>query len=172
MFIAVDGYNFIKQIHELRHLELIELQKARERLVEKLARYKRLKGHTIAVVFDGTQGGRLSGSRGRSQGIEIIFSKPGEKADDVLKRLAAEKHGGVTVVTSDREVALFAEKRGAVIIPVFDFAQKMEMAQFSSLKGTEKEEFSFARPIAPNKKGPSHRLSKNRRKAAKVAGKL
>jgi len=172
MFIAIDGYNFIKQSPELRRLEHIELQKAREGLIERLAEYKRLKGHAITVVFDGGPQGTLVQQRERSRGIEIIFSKPGEKADDVLKRLAAEKREGITVVTSDRDVALFAAKKGAITIAVSDFAEKMEMAQAQVWKGGKSEILSPDRPVAPVKKGPSHRLSKSQRKAAAAAKKL
>ena len=172
MFIAIDGYNFIKQSPELRRLEQIELQKGREGLIERLAQYKRLKGHAITVVFDGAPQGTLVERRERSRGIEIIFSKPGEKADDVLKRLSAEKRGGITVVTSDRDVALFAAKKGAIAIPVADFAEKMETAQVDSWKGGKSEIRFPDRSAAPVKKGPSHRLSKSQRKAAAAAKKL
>jgi predicted RNA-binding protein with PIN domain len=172
MFIAIDGYNFIKQAPGLRRLEQIELQKAREGLIDQLAQYKRLKGHSIIVVFDGWQAGSLAGHRERSKGIEVIFSKPGDKADDVLKRLSAEKRGGITIVSSDRDVALFAEKKGAAAIPVSDFAEKMEMARFYALKGGERETAVSDRPIAPAKKGPARRLSKAQRRGASKAKKL
>lgn len=172
MLLAIDGYNFIKQSPELRRLEQMELRKAREGLVERLAHYKRLKGHAITVVFDGGPQGTGGGHREHSRGIQVIFSKPGEKADDVLKRFAAEKRGGVTVVTSDRDVALFAEKKGAIAIPVSDFAEKMEMARFYEMKGNEYEPLSADRSIAPDKKGPSRRLSKSRRKATAAIKKL
>jgi predicted RNA-binding protein with PIN domain len=165
MLIAIDGYNFIKQSPKLRKLEQVELQKAREGLIERLAHYKRLKGHPITVVFDGGLQGTSTGHRELSRGIEVIFSKPGEKADDVLKRLSAEKGGGVTVVTSDRDVTLFAAKKGAITIPVSDFAEKMEMAQFYALKGSKNEALSAHRSISSTKKGPSRRLSKSQRKA-------
>ena len=172
MFIAVDGYNFIKQSPDLRKLEQIELQKAREGLVERLARYKRVKGHLITVVFDGWQEGRLAAHRERSRGIEIVFSKAGEKADDVLKRLAAEKKGGALVVTSDRDVASFAEKKGAGVISASDFAEKMEMARFYDLKGGAEEEEPRDRSVAPDKKGPSRRLSKSQRRRVATSKKL
>ena len=172
MLLAIDGYNFIKQSPELRRLEQMELRKAREGLIERLAQYKRLKGHTITVVFDGGPQGTGGGQRENSRGIRVIFSRTGEKADDVLKRLAAEKGGGVTVVTSDRDVALFAEKKGAIAIPVPDFAERMEMARFYDLKGNENETLSADRSIAPTKKGPSRRLSKSRRKATAAIKKL
>ena len=172
MFIAIDGYNFIKQSPELRRLEQIDLQKAREGLIEQLAQYKRFKGHSITVVFDGSQAGSLAQQRERSKGIEVIFSRPGEKADDVLKRFAAEKRGGITIVTSYRDVALFAEKKEAAAVPVSGFAEKMEMARFYAMKGATREATVSDRPIAPAKKGPARRLSKTQRRAASKAKKL
>ena len=172
MLILLDGYNFIKQSPDLRKLEEVELQKAREGLIERLARYKRVKGHPITVVFDGWQEGRAAGHRERPRGIEVIFSRVGEKADEVLKRMAAEKKGGVLVVTSDREVASFAEKKGAGVISASDFADKMEMARFYDLKGGAEEGASLDRPVAPDKRGPSHRLSKSRRRVMAAAKKL
>jgi hypothetical protein len=172
MLIAIDGYNFIKQSPELRKLEQIELQKAREGLIEDLARYKRVKGHSILVVFDGGQQGRAGEKGGSSRGIQVVFSRPGEKADDVLKRLAAEKRDGILLVTSDREIAGFAEKKGAKVLPVWDFAEKMEMAQYFAAKGSAGEDRSPDRAIAPEKKGPSRRLSKSRRKTLSAAKKL
>jgi len=172
MFLVLDGYNFIKQSQELRRLEQIELQKAREGLIDQLAQYKRLKGHSITVVFDGWQHGRMAGHRERSRGIEVIFSKVGEKADDVLKRLAAEKKDGVLIVTSDQEVASFAEKKGSSVVSAADFEEKMEMARFYDLKGGGGEEILPDRPVAPDKKGPSRRLPKSKRKGIAAAKKL
>lgn len=172
MLIALDGYNFIKQSPELRRLEQVELQKARQGLIERLVQYKRVKGHSIAVVFDGWQEGKTSGHRERISGIEVIFSRVGEKAGEVLKRLAGEKREGVMVVTSDRDIAFFAEKKGAGVLSVSDFAEKMEMARFHDLKGGREEETSSYRPVAPEKKGPSRRLSKSRRRVLASTKKL
>ena len=172
MLIALDGYNFIKQSPELRRLEQIEMQKAREGLIDQLTQYKRLKGHSITVVFDGWQQGRVAGHPERSRGIGVVFSKAGEKADDVLKRLAAEKKGGILIVTSDQEVASFAEKKGSHVVSAADFAEKMDMARFYDLKGGGGEETLPDRSVAPGKKGPSRRLSKSKRKGIAAAKKL
>lgn len=165
MHIAVDGYNFIKQSPSLRALERVDLQKAREKLIEILAEYKRFKGHAITVVFDG------AGQFGRGiyheqqRGIAIIYSKAEEKADDVLKRMAAEKKKGIVVVTSDREIAHFAEKKGAATISIEEFNMRIEMARLYAFKGEVEEKDSAPRPLAPQKKGPAHRLSKRKRRA-------
>jgi predicted RNA-binding protein with PIN domain len=166
MLIAIDGYNFIKQSPTLRRLEQVELQKAREGLIEQLRNYKRLKGHSFIVVFDGRQERSWAEHRGRSGGIDVIFSRPGEKADEVLKRLASEKREGITVVTSDRDVASFAEKKGAIAVSAADWAEKMDMARFYAVKGAKEDLSAGIRPVAPQKKGPAHRLPKTKRKAA------
>jgi uncharacterized protein len=172
MLLAIDGYNFIKQTPDLRRLEQVELQKAREGLIEQLSRYKKIKGHSILVVFDGWQTGRAAGSRERSRGIEIVFSRSGEKADDVLKSLAAAKREGVTIVTSDNDVAFYAEKKGSAVISVGEFGDKMEMAKYYDQKGGVEESDSIRRFTNTVKKGPPRRLSKSARKALAKGAKL
>lgn len=164
MHIAVDGYNFIKQSPSLRALEKIDLQMAREKLIEILADYRRFKGHRITVVFDGTQQLSKGIYQEQQRGIGIIFSKAGEKADDVLKRMANEKKKGIVIVTSDREIAQFAEKKGATSISIEEFNARLEMARLYSFKGEEEKDHR-SRSLAPQKKGPSHRLSKIKRRA-------
>jgi predicted RNA-binding protein with PIN domain len=172
MRIAIDGYNFIKGVAGYQRLERVDLQKARERLIEDLARYKRIKGHSVTVVFDGIGDGGPAGGRQRPRGIEVIYSRGGEKADEILKRLAEERRSGLMVVTSDREVALFSEKKGASVLPVADFAAKMEMAQFYDLKGGGADGPPDERTVARSKKGPARRLSKANRRHSTAARKL
>ncbi len=164
MHIAVDGYNFIKQSPSLRALEKVDLQEARQKLVKLLAEYKRIKGHSITVVFDGMQEISRGIQKERQSGVEIIFSRSGEKADDVLKRMAAEKKKGIVIVTSDREIAHFAEKKGAASISIEDFNMRLEMARIFSFKGEEEKDSGY-RPLSPHKKGPAHRLPKSKRRA-------
>jgi len=172
MLIAVDGYNYIKQSPDLRRLEQVELQKAREGLIAQMARYKRMKGHTIIVVFDGWQTGGLAGRRERSRGIEVLFSRAGEKADEVLKRLAAEKREGITIVTSDNGIAFEAEKKGSPVISAEDFAERVAMADFYDLKGGSEETETLGRGVDTTRKGPSRRLPKSQRKVLAARRKL
>ena len=82
----------------------------------------------ITVVFDGWQGGWSTEKRERKKGIELVFSKLGEKADEVIKRLAREKGAGATVITSDREISRYAERMAVAVIPSDQFKEKMENA--------------------------------------------
>jgi hypothetical protein len=172
MLLAIDGYNFIKQSPNLRRAEQIELRKAREGLIEELARYKRLKGHAILVVFDGRQVGGPADRREKARGIEVVFSRAGEKADDVLKRMAEEKREGITIVTSDNEVAYHSGKCGSPVISAAEFGERMAMAKLFDLKGGPEDSEPSGRGVDTHKRGPSRRLPKSQRKNLAARRKL
>ena len=169
MLLAIDGYNIIKQSPELRRLEQIELQKAREGLIEELARYKRLKGHAILVVFDGWQGGWGTEKRERQKGMDLVFSKRGEKADEVIKRMVKEKGAGVVVVTSDREISRFAERMSVSAVSSEQFLERMENRVFE-VPGERFAEEEEERGQA--KRGLSRRPSKKERRARRILKKI
>ena len=89
MHIIVDGYNLIRQSDVLRGHERQSLEAGRKALIRGLAQYKRLRGHRITVVFDGWEGGSPLEERDLAGGVAIIYSRLGEKADEVIKRLVA-----------------------------------------------------------------------------------
>ena len=80
----------------------MELQAGREALLELLAQYRSRSHHRITVVFDGWQHGDLKESRDRHQGMLIIYSRRGERADEVIKRLLHQERERALVVTSDQ----------------------------------------------------------------------
>jgi hypothetical protein len=162
MRVIVDGYNFIRQSPELSRIESQGLEAARRELVRRLSDYRHRKGHQIVVVFDAAEGIYSSQRQEWSHGISIAYSKRGETADEVIKRLASTGREGVVVVTSDRELAIFAEKQGSTTIRSDEFEQKMIrptvlLAQ-DDLPEEEEEDRSGQR-----KKGNPKRLPKARR---------
>ncbi len=78
----------------------------------KLAVYKRKKGHRITVVFDGWQGGSVEEERDRYENIGIIYSRQGERADEVIKRIIDQTAEETIVVSSDREIASYVTPAG------------------------------------------------------------
>ena len=89
MHLIIDGYNVIRQSLELQLLDARELEAGRTALLARLAAYRERHRHKITVVFDGWLGGDLKETRDRHQGMLIIYSRRGEKADEVIKRLLA-----------------------------------------------------------------------------------
>ncbi len=111
--IIVDGYNLIHRAALLRPGPDRTLREARDKLVNLLSwAVGRGEAHFL-VVFDGAEGMAEDESQGR---VEVRFSRPPRKADDVIRELVEERvgHGPrVTVVTADLEVARHARAMGA-----------------------------------------------------------
>jgi predicted RNA-binding protein with PIN domain len=167
MHLIIDGYNFLHVSRSLINLNSIQLQRERERLIDRLSTYQKLKPCGVTVVFDGWQEGWSTETREKKKGIEVIFSKRGEKADEVIKRLAKEKGSGAIVITSDRDVARFAQRMDVAVIPSEQFRERLEGGSSDTFEESPEEE---EREI--KKKGPSRRLSKREKRARAASRKL
>ena len=113
--IIVDGYNVILGTPQLKPGEGRTLREARTKLVNLLAWAFAPGGAQFIVVFDGAEGVTGGGHEGR---IEVRYSRPPQKADDVIRELVedrVQKVERLTVVTSDLEVARHARAMGADI---------------------------------------------------------
>lgn len=111
--VIVDGYNLVLRHPQLKPGPDRTLAEAREKLVNLLSWAVGSGEARFLVVFDGA--GVRSRDTGRGR-VEIAFSRPPEKADDLIRRLVEERVGRVerlTVVTSDLEVARHARAMGA-----------------------------------------------------------
>lgn len=151
LHLVIDGYNLL---HASSNGAFGDIEAERERLIDGLAAYRRLKRVRLTAVFDGIASGRLSRSREMRSGIEVVFSRDGEEADRILKELAREKKGSATIVTSDRDVASCAEAAGAVVIGSEEFRRLLDIALYEDLKGVETQD---EEETVREKKGPSRR---------------
>lgn len=166
LHILIDGYNLIRQSPALSDIDRRSLEQGREALLERLASYRRVKHHTITVVFDGADADIHMERRTRWKGISVVFSRPGELADGVIKRIVTRERERAVVVSSDREVADFAAEHGAATIGSVEFENKMRMAVHPDLDLMDfngEEEVGWA--PTTKKKGPSRRLPKRERQS-------
>src|SRR2546426_4811424 len=97
----IDGYNVIRCDPDRRAEEAESLEAGRTALLRLVARAARAGGDRFTVVFDGAPASRPAPAGGQ---VEVIFSRPPEKADDVLARLARQLGAGSAVGTSDPAV--------------------------------------------------------------------
>ena len=173
LHLIIDGYNLIRQSPELLRHEKKGLEKGRAMLLRSLMAYQRIKHHVITVVFDGWAEGDFFERRSMEGGIEIVFSRRGERADEVIKRRAAQKKGEVTVVTSDRDLGYSCALEGGTIVSSPEFLAKMEYVQYSHQKG-EVNEKEDNKPYlrSTKKKGPSKRTPKSFRHRQSLLKKL
>lgn len=168
MHLLIDGYNLLHADRILTPLNPIELQQERDRLVNQLSAYRSLKPMEITVVFDGWQSGWPTERREKRKGIELVFSKLGEKADDVIKRLMREKGAAVTLISSDRELSRYAEKMAVAAVSSAQFKERMESTLMRGRQTLENEEENRGE----KKKGPSRMLSKREKRMRSALKKL
>jgi predicted RNA-binding protein with PIN domain len=124
--LIIDGYNLAFASGKIRPALIKEKQRGRQLLIELLAGYKKAFGGDITVVFDGAEGREQKADRER--GIRIVYSKPPQNADRVIKDKAAllKKTRPVTVVTSDRELAHYVRGRQVEVVGSGEFLKRME----------------------------------------------
>lgn len=168
--IVIDGYNVIRQSDRLIDLEAISLEEGRKGLIKMLAAYRKSKGHSITVVFDGWESDNIGSSGERLQGIEVIYSGRGEKADDLIKKMADKLRDKIVVVTSDRDIATHVMKKGAVVIPSHEFEMKLALAEVGDEEyGDYADDEDEDSRVGSRKKGPARRRSKEeKRKKGKL----
>jgi hypothetical protein len=169
MHLIIDGYNLLHIAHSLTRLDSTQLRQERDRLINQLSAYQKLKPSAITLVFDGWLGGWTTEQREVKRGIEVIYSRLGEKADEVIKRLVRETGSAAIVITSDRDISKFAERMDAAVIPSEQFQERLELSPDRLEEGLEEEE---EEDKGVKKKGLARRLSKKEKRTRAALKKL
>jgi predicted RNA-binding protein with PIN domain len=106
--LVVDGYNVTKS-----GFGDLPLEQQRTRLVGALAGLAAQTGAEVTCVFDGAE--RVVGLPPTPRGVRVLFSRKGETADDLIRRLVRGEPAGrpVVVISTDREVADGVRRHGA-----------------------------------------------------------
>ena len=115
-YLLVDGYNIIFAWQELKELADINIDSARDKLIEKLANYQGYKGCKLILVFDAykVKGGKENVIK---QGdMWIVYTKEAETADRYIAKASLELTGKgmVRVATSDALIQMIIFGSGAV----------------------------------------------------------
>jgi uncharacterized protein len=163
MEIVIDGYNLIGSEHGLHGV----LEHKRNWLVQQLAQYQKIKRFGVTVVFDGWRSGQTREVAEKSDGISVIYSRLGEKADSVIVRMAREKSAGAVVVSSDREIRNAVERSGAVAVSANEFNQILH-----ALNERDRDEDDDLRDSRTAKRGNPRRLSKAEHRRSEKLKKL
>jgi uncharacterized protein len=126
--ILVDGYSLLHSWPELAPGKPRYSSTAREELIQKLLQYRDASGISLTIVFDGVgQQGPKSKVKSRPE-FEIIFSKNGQNADQVIERAAQQlaSFGEVLVVTDDHMERETVMASGCVASSCLNFIQTVE----------------------------------------------
>ena len=161
--LIIDGYNLLGVRGGLRG----DVEARREQLIRDLVEYRQRKGHPLTVVFDGWRSGHPVERAECREGIEVVYSKQGEQADAVVKRLAEKYGSDCAVVSSDHEIGNFARAHGSMVITSGEFETRLHMS--GARPAARKLEADEEEPVRrdPKKKGNPRKLPKALRQKAR-----
>lgn len=164
--VIIDGYNLLGVRGQAGRPDPERGEAAREALLRELALYRQRRGHAVTVVFDAWQQGPGAERREHRAGVEVVYTRRGERADRVIQRLAEEFGSDCAVVSSDREVADYARARGAFIIAAREFAARLQAAPAvpAARPGPGRDEEDVTPRKTQGKRGNPRKLPKAVRK--------
>jgi len=172
--VLIDGYNLLGVRGQVGPGLSFDGTHVRDKLLQELMRYRQRKGHSITVVFDAwRERGRLE-HREQCAGVEVVYTRGGEKADQVIQRMVRRYGRDCVVVSSDLEICHTARDHGAFVLTSQEFQTKLQAGgagrrttagkpglSVESSYGKDDEEFVLRRQ---DKKGNPRKLPKAQRK--------
>ena len=81
--LLVDGYNIIGDWDELKRLRDIDLDQARQLLIERMAEYQAYLGIRVIIVFDAYEVKGVE-TKDKQYNVEIIYTKEKKRLINVL----------------------------------------------------------------------------------------
>lgn len=127
--IFVDGYNVINSWSELRAAKDINLEIARQKLIEILENYATYNNCKLYLVFDAhLKKGSLEKREEISSNIIVIYTKEGETADSYIEKNVNNigRKIEVSVVTSDLLEQQLVFQRGATRMSSLEFYHEVK----------------------------------------------
>lgn len=134
---VIDGYNVIFAWEELAELAKLNIDSAREALIDTLKNYMGYRNVDIVLVFDGY---KLAGNPGTKTSYEkmsgdaallqVVYTREAQTADRFIEKTVYEigRKRQITVVTSDRPVQMAALGDGATRMSAREFFAEVASA--------------------------------------------
>ena len=124
-YLVLDAYNVIGALDRYRDAD--DFDAARELLITDALKAAGWTGRTIVVVFDAHRAPDPRREEARAGGaVRVVYSAPGESADDEIERLLAKLEGTATVYTADFALQRTALARGSTRATPNEFANLLD----------------------------------------------
>ena len=121
----MDGYNVIGALDRYRAAG--SLDAARELLINDALKAAGWTGRSLIVVFDAERGLGPERAELRAGGaVRVVYSAPGESADDVIERLLSRLENSATVYTADFALQRTVLARGSTRATPREFADLLD----------------------------------------------
>ena len=151
-YLLVDGYNIIFSWEMLRVLSKVNIESARNLLMDVLCDYQGFNGCTLILVFDAY---RVEGGQERVfnyHNIHVVFTKEAETADQYIEKTVHKigKKADVTVATSDALEQVIIYGQGARRMAARELLEEVELTREKVLERIEKRPGSTQKQLTEN----------------------
>ncbi len=128
-YLLVDGYNIIFAWEELKELAEVNIEGARDKLMDILCNYQGYRKCTVILVFDAY---RVEGNLGKVQkyhNIIVVYTKEAETADQYIEKTVRnmDRKYDVTVATSDALEQIIIMGQGAQRLSAAGLKEEVEL---------------------------------------------
>lgn len=115
-YLLVDGYNVIFEWDDLKALAAVNIDSARDKLIDVMSNYQGYVGCELILVFDAYKVKQNPGSITKHGNIHVVYTKEAETADMYIEKTTHElgRKYKVTVASSDGLEQLIIMGQGAL----------------------------------------------------------
>lgn len=153
--ILVDGFSLLHCWPELAPGKPRHSAAAREELIHRLTQYHDACETPVTIVFDGAGSQRDADETPSTSGVEILYSRAGQTADQIIERAAyrLKSYGDVLVVTDDLAERDTVTSFGCHASTCENFIQQIESdledlhRQLDALNQRERKQFGSSRGL-------------------------
>ncbi len=130
-YLLVDGYNVIFAWEDLKELARVNIEAARNKLMDVLCNYQGFKKCTVILVFDAYKVEGYALEIQKYHNIHVVYTKEAETADQYIEKVVHEigRKYHVTVVTSDGVEQVVTLGQGGKLISAREFREEVEITK-------------------------------------------
>lgn len=129
-YFLVDGYNIIFAWEDLRELAAVNIDSARDKLMDICSNFQGCRGCTLILVYDAYKVKGNPGSVRKYHNIYVVYTKEAETADQYIEKTVHDigKKHQVTVATSDALEQMIIWGEGALRMSAAGFQDAVKTA--------------------------------------------
>lgn len=140
-YLLVDGYNIIFAWEDLNELSKINIESARNKLMDRLSNYQGYKKMTLILAFDAYKVKGNPGSVMKYHNIYVVYTKEAETADQYIEKTVHEigRKYQVTVATSDALEQVIILGQGGNRLSAANLLEEVEAVEAEISKKVQKK---------------------------------
>ncbi|MCA9498033.1 MAG: NYN domain-containing protein [Nitrospira sp.] len=176
--LIIDGYNVLGAMGLPPHRVVERGERHREEFIVRVGLYGHRLHNLITLVFDAWQQPGTNRQVIHRDGVTVIYTGQGEKADGVIQDFIRTHGKGAAVVSSDLEVIAVAKAFGAFSIRSQEFAKRLASSGLQGSAGSRSRREPSHQDVdeepvrSKEKKGNPRKLPKKLRQRNRIMKKF